>query len=395
MNILKALAALLLLPIRNEALAMTLEIRASRLPLAMVCPASMQSTSSYTLDTDGEAARLGTAVHEWLGQKIATQDIGNDEIFETLAIKYNLKADDVRSLSIRAWKLWREIEQWFPSPIVEGSLSKDLGPVRLTGHVDVMRYRPDTQTLFVNDHKTGWLDGDHSDQVKAYALMGLEQFPEAVTAHTCIMRVRDYSTDFDQYTRDQLAAWSERVVDRLISDRDKYHPGRHCSFCPRRLTCDAYRDWIRWAIEILTGSTVYDLKASTSPDPQTITDVYDAKSNLDHCIKEAAAVLKALALSSNEGTLKKTDGMQLQLVDQIQTSILFRQAWPILQKIVDEDFYNDVFNIDKGNLQKLVKLGAGHGQKGKAVAALMEQLEAAGAITENKITRLENRKAQP
>lgn len=353
----------------------------------------MQGTP-YTIDTDGPAARLGTAVHEWLAQKIATQTIGNDEHFETLAIKYNVKADDVRSLSLRAWKLWREIEQWFPSPIVEGSLAKDLGPVKLTGHVDVMRYRPDTQTLFVNDHKTGWLDGDHSDQVKAYALMGLEQFPEASLVHTCIMRVRDFSTDFDQYSRDQLAAWSERVVDRLISDAEKYHPGRHCAFCPRRLTCEAYRDWIRWAMEILTGSTVVDLKLATSPDPQTITDVYDAKSNLDHCIKEAADVLKTLA-HTNQGTLKKTDGMQLQLIDQIQTSIMFRQAWPILQKLVDEDFYNDVFTVEKGNLHKLVKLGAGHGQKGKAVAELMEQLEEAGAITENKVTRLENRKATP
>lgn len=365
-----------------------MKIRASRLPLAMVCPASMQATD-YVLDSDGDAARLGSAVHEWLGKRIATQAIEGDEAFDLLAVKYTLPVDDIRALSIRAWKLWREVEQWFPSPVVEGVVEKDLGQLQMTGHVDVMSYNAESRIVFVNDHKTGFLDSDHSDQVRAYGLMALDRFPDADQVHTCIMRVRDYTTDHANYSKAELVAWSQRVVQRVVEEQESYQPGRHCSFCPRRMTCKAFADWVRWAFELLSSGEIIDMSGSASPE--LVRKVYDAKSALSRLLEEAGEVLKTLAMARG-GVLEKDDGMQLQMISQIRRVIMFKEAWPLLSKRVEEDFWNQVFAVGKTELIKIIRLGAGRGEKERAVAELMQSLEDAGAIAEETINRLENRK---
>lgn len=368
-----------------------MKIRASRLPLAMVCPASMQP-ADYDLNSDSEPARLGTAVHEWLAMRIAKpEQLLGDEAFEHLGVKYSLEVDDIRALALRAWQLWREVQQWFPRPQIEVAMSIDLGVglVELTGHCDVVSYSEEQRIVFVNDHKTGFLDSDHSEQVKAYGLMALQKFPAAEQVHTCVMKVRDFVTDHANYSRSELMGWADRVVERLVNEGQSYQPGRHCSFCPRRLTCQAFSDWVRWAVELLSGGDFIDFTGS--PTPELVRKVYDAKAVLKRLADEAQEVLRTLTAGSG-GSLSRDDEYQLQLVSQIRQTVLFRESWPVLSGLVEQDFWNQVFRVSKTELLTLIKLGAGRGEKKQAVVELMAKLEAMGALAETTIERLELRK---
>lgn len=376
-----------------------MKIRASRLPLAMTCPAS-NHPEAYKLNADSHAARLGTAVHEWLATRIASPaelSALGDEAFEQLVVKYSLDSEEsaagvsvneLRRLCLAAHRLWREVEHWFPSPAVEVSLEKDLDGIELTGHVDCLSYVESTRTIHVNDHKTGFLDSDHGDQIRAYGLMALDRYPDADRVHTCLLRVRDFERDHETYTRAELLAWAERVRARLLVDADVYNPGRHCAFCPRRLTCAAFRDWMAWALSILIGSPVILEDWGTS---QEVAQVHAAKSSVDKLIKEATESLRSFVMAKG-GRVDCGDGYELVIRSQVSQEITFAESYPLLSKLVPTENLNDVFKVRKGALHSIVKAGAGRGEKGSAVVDLMAQLEQLGALNDITRERMERRK---
>lgn len=368
-----------------------LTIRASRMPLALNCPPSLDAPYDFNIDT--EAARLGNAVHEHNAKRIENPSfVPDDEYFRLLQVKYGLTEEsDLKRLSHNSWKLWLEIKDknWFLKPKVEKAHSVTIGKITYTGHLDVSDHQ--LQTNFVADHKTGFLDHDVIPQIKVYGLLSFDMYPDTYTCYTVVPRPRYFSIDQEPYTRDELMAWHEYVENRLLNERNAFNAGTHCSSCPRRLTCQAYRDWVQSAFELLSGPVKNDLTVES--DPKQIEAVYSARLVLDKLQKEAQAVLKALA-ASNMGSLPLTDGYVLRIESEVHKKIRYKQALPVLQERFEADELGEFIEVRKTKLFDHVYKSTGRGQKKHAAEELMSALEAADAVIEETVDKLVRRKAQ-
>ncbi len=371
---------------------MIASIRCSRLPLALLCPASQQP-GEYATTSDGDAARLGTACHEVMAYRIGG-GVFDDFHVGVIAVKYGVDRDELAALSRKAFRLWEEVAKWFPAPHTEVALLADHGDFTLTGTADILSYDADRKTVFVADLKTGFLDSDHADQVKGYAYLSLRQFPEAEQAHTILLRVRDYVCDHGNYSREELEAWFSRVVERLSDEATAYNPGRHCAHCPKWSTCPAYRDHARGAYDVLTTFFRPGEIGQLSHAP-AVAQIYNSIKTLEKLCSDARDALKSQA-QQNGGAVQVDDDYELRLVGQVRQTIRFDQAFPILRKQLSWEEIASAVSVSKGKVQELVKAKAGKGEKGRAAAALMEELDGAGALDEQIIERLElKRKEQP
>lgn len=368
-----------------------LTIRASRMPLALLCPPSLDAP--YDLNIDTEAARLGNAVHEHNAKRIENPSfVPDDEYFRLLTVKYSLTEEsDLKRLCFNSWKLWLEIKgkNWFIKPKVEKAHQVTIGDITYTGHLDVSDYQ--LQTNFVADHKTGFLDHDYSSQIKVYGLLSFDMYPDTHQCYTVVPRPRYFTIDQMPYTRDELMAWHEYVQNRLLNERSAFNAGTHCSFCPRRLTCAAYRDWVQSAFELLSGPVKNDLTVHS--DPKQIEAVYSARLALDKLQKETQAVLRTLA-EANRGSLPLTDGYELRIESEIHKKIKYKQALPVLQERFQPDEIAEFVEVRKTKLMDHVYKSTGKGQKKHAAEELMSALEAADAVIEETVDKLVRRKAQ-
>lgn len=367
-----------------------LTIRASRMPLALLCPPSLDAP--YDLNIDTEAARLGNAVHEHNAKRIENPSfVPDDEYFRLLSVKYSLTEEsDLKRLCFNSWKLWLEIKSknWFITPKVEKAHQVTIGSITYTGHLDVSDYQ--LQTNFVADHKTGFLDHDASPQIKVYGLLSFDMYPDTHMCYTVVPRARYFANDEEPYTRDELMAWHEYVENRLLNERHAFNTGSHCSFCPRRLTCNAYRDWIRNAFELLSGPVKNDLTVTS--DPKEIEAVYSARLAIDKLQKDAQAVLKTLA-AANMGRLPLTGGYELRTESEIHKKIRYKQSLPVLQERFTADELAEFVEVRKTKLMDVVYRNTGKGQKKHAAEDLMSQLEAVDAVYEETVDKLVKRKA--
>lgn len=366
-------------------------IRASRLPLTMACPQSWQ-TDGYDVQPDLEAARLGTAVHEYLAAQIAgTIPLGeSDEMFDALAIKHHVEKESLRMLTMIASKLWQQIADWFPQPQIEVAISHQFPMLRLSGHIDVLSYIPQEQLIVVNDHKTGWVDADHYHQVMGYGFLALQQYPEAERVHIVVSRVRDFQTDHETYTREQIMGWAETMLRRIAEP--VYNPGKHCSFCPRRLTCPAYRDWIHSAMHIVLDApdshANHDLRKR--PDyAEQIQRIYEAKATLSKALDEVQDILKTLATESM-GSIPCGQNYLLRIESSPRTEILFSKAWDLIRPIIPDDQLDSIISISKKKLIDLVRSQAGRGQKKHAEDDFLAQLESKQALQQHTIEMLKH-----
>jgi hypothetical protein len=200
-----------------------LTIRASRVPLALACPASLDTPYEFNIDT--EAARLGNAVHEHNAKRISDPAFfPDDEYFRLLQVKYSLSSEsDLKRLCFNCWKLWLEVQgkKWFIHPLTEVAHQATIGRITYTGHLDVSDHQ--LQTNFVADHKTGFLDTDFSAQIKVYGLLSFDMYPETDSCYTVVPRPRDFTIDQEPYTRDELMAWHSFVENRLLNERHVFN----------------------------------------------------------------------------------------------------------------------------------------------------------------------------
>lgn len=364
-------------------------VRSSRMPLAMKCPPSILP-AKYQLNADDDPARLGTAVHEWLSMKLQGQGGVSDEVFELLAVKYTLPMDEIRILSLRAWELWQTVSKYFPQPQVELEVnSAALHPLIQKGHIDVLYYSEQTRTIFILDHKTGWLDADATHQIKSYAYQALETFPGADRVRTLLARVREFTTDGDTYSKEELVAWGDYARRRITQGSNDYNPGRHCTYCSHRLNCMAYQDWISKSIQLLLG---LDVDKPITPD--MIGKVYDAKQSIDKLSDSVQELLKTMA-GANNGSLDCGDGVyELRLEDEARTEILYSNSHTILKQELDlsPDEWDEIIRIKKTALSQHVMDNAARGQKKKVWTALLERLEQAQATRETTQRKLVHRK---
>jgi hypothetical protein len=360
------------------------KVRCSRLPLALLCPASTVNAGPIH-DAPNEAADIGTAIHDWLSKRIRHIDLDPIDVARRHAVDVN----ECSMLCKWAYRAWDKISDHFPDARTEVSMAFGM----LTGTADVLTTPAlcDGETR-VLDFKSGRSETDHWNQVRGYAWMSLQNYPEATGAYGAVLRVRDQVIDGERWTRDELEAWYTGLEHKL-AHRDRFNPGTHCQYCPRGLTCEAKTALIIQAAAVLLGQK---LNASDIPaDPVARGDFLSALIEQCRMIEKTTDAIRGVVKSEVAlagGKLPMSDGREICIKQERREPILFAEAWPLLQEIVPEAQFNDVFGVGKGALEKIVKASAGRGQKEKAYEMLRDNLKAVGALGGEVVEKLEIRK---
>jgi hypothetical protein len=354
-------------------------VRCSALPLAVTCPPSLLPASPRVESADDLAARNGSAVHHLLAVGIRT-----GQWIDPLdaAALFDAEPDEVGRLSLWARRAWEQLSHHFPAPQTEVPFSLTSGAgVELTGHLDVLSV-PDDEVR-VCDFKTGRVDDSHDDQLRGYAYLALLNHPSAARAYSALIRVRDQVCDGRYYERAELERWWTRTLERL-RDLETHRPGRHCSGCPRRLSCPAVAKLIEHSMHILRTD-----RLDGAPTPTTVGRVYDAAKVLEQATELALEAVR-LQVAAHGGKLLIGGGRQLELKETTTRKIDPRIALPLLQDFLpDRERLADCLTVSKSKVEKAVMDGAPRGQKGAAVQVLLGCLEEAGALQSHTTQRLE------
>ena len=145
-------------------------MRASRLPLSLLCPAS-QLEPAVKIGGDPSAADLGTAAH-WMLTGLVSGKRQFEDMHEA-ALVHRVPLEELQMLVGIGWRCWRQVAEHFPAPAVEVAMSNEgsgESPV-LTGHCDVLSVSDGI--VRVADYKTGRINAKHDAQLRAYALLAM------------------------------------------------------------------------------------------------------------------------------------------------------------------------------------------------------------------------------
>jgi Protein of unknown function (DUF2800) len=364
--------------------------RASSLPRELACPASHVEPSeqlAIPLVNDGEDAATGSAAHQVVAGRITGQRIDDD--VGIAAAQWKVDPEEVGMLSAIAVKHWREIERFFPSPLVEVSLGPEhmgSGAV-LTGHADVISIDAGERQARIADWKFGRLDLDFTDQLRAYAWLALKKWPHLESAYAATIRVRAGEIDGQKWDRQELDQWAAESAAKLSVRA--YNPGPHCRFCPRRLECPAIGAYLKQAATALEAADIFGLESSSR-----MGYLLDCIKVLEGVMEKAKSAIKD-AVSAAGGRLETDDGRELVLSTQerrkIAASAKSKEILTGFGGMTEEEWYS-VLTVGKTKVEEVVKSQAPRGSKGSAAKDVIDTLAEAGQLSTQYIEKLEIRR---
>lgn len=363
-------------------------VRASSLPLAISCSQSLD-TSGLRIGGNREPADLGSAAHALLAAHI-TGDFAIEAA--DIAAEFDVDLEELEKLAAWGWSAFRSLDKWFPLPEVEKELAwtDEENGVRLTGRLDVLQ-SPIDGRIFVEDHKSGRLDSDSKDQIRAYCFLGLKHFPEADSAYGGIIRIRDQVTDGWVWTRRQLNAWWAGAV-RKLKDQTFRPSYQACGHCPRGATCPAKTEILTQAAEFLIDRA-QSWELPETERNQFVGDLYRRYKFVAKTIEDLAAMVKAFVVEQG-GAIPIGNDQQLEIRKENHRHIDFPQAWGTLESALGKTSLMRLLEISRKKLDAAVGEKAAYRQKTKAIKALMDQLTADGAITTKTVEKLEIKRCE-
>lgn len=362
-----------------------LSIRASAMPMASKCPASVRRPSLPVAETC-EPADLGSATHEALRPLAEGGSIPWDSLPE-IALRWNVDADDLRSLCAMAGKLWPTVQDSFRGAMTEVEYRREIAPgVELTGHLDLLAVNGTVARA--GDWKSGRKDADYSEQMRAYGTLVLLDEPQLTEVTVTILWIRDGDIENYTMTRDDAVRWIRQVRDRVVRWDGTYRPGAHCQYCPRSHECHARNALVRRDVAILLDVDI--AKALSEMTPGQVIDLYKKAAIVE---KTAGYVRAAVRAHVEENGALVADGRRLDLVEEQRRALDPIAAWPVLEAegFRDEEFA-EVIDMSVSRTEKLVATRAGRGKGAAAVRAISAKLEAAGAVKVGTVKKLTERR---
>jgi len=358
-----------------------IQLRCSALPLAFRCPGSARP-GAVPVNESHEAADVGTAGHEGLAELVRTGRIDWDAV-PALAQKHEVDAAELRVMLALGVKLWQQVRESFPNASAEVEMKHEIGPVLLTGHADVMA--ASATVLRVADWKLGRLDSNYREQLLGYCALGLLKTPQAVSAESGILWVREQEYEPHTMTRAGLFDWLARVEQELVQWDGVFRPGTHCQYCPRSHECVAANALARRDMAILMDQDLpgrledaETVRALVRAEPDKAVALLEIARRAE---KQAGRVIQAIKDEvirggPVEGEAKR---LEIQLSEKRHLNVL--QAFPVLQEEFPEDEdLAQVISISLAKAESLVSKRAVKGQAAKAVRELGDKLAKAGAI---------------
>lgn len=346
-----------------------LNLRASSMPLIMVCPGAAR-IPSVRIHEGGDAANLGSAVHRALRAVVAGVGVPWDEM-SAIATQYGCDEDELRMLCAMGSKLWGQIRESFPLALTEVQLSYPLGQHAITGTADILSVA-DPSVVRVADWKTGRKDHDYSQQLRAYAALAMTQCPDATNATATILWVRSGEIENYTMTRAQALLWLDSVAQNVICWKGTYEAGPHCQHCPRSHECEAASAMMRRDAALI-GT---DAEAIATMQPADVLRLYHAADAAAKAAKRVHEAIKGRVLQAGDiaagGSVLTIDTEKRRRLDTIK-------AWPILDEVL-EDELSDCVSISISEVEKRAAKRAGRGKGAAAVRDLGDRLAKAEAI---------------
>lgn len=351
------------------------------MPLAFLCPGSARA-ATLPINEDFAAARLGSAVHEALRALAETGAVHWGALPE-IAGRHAVAIDDVRMLCGLASKMWPTLAPSFPDAMTEVPLSahfigRNGDAVHLTGHADLLSVRGTVARL--GDWKTGRIDVDHAQQMRAYAALTLLENTELSEVTVTVIWIRDGEIENYTMRSDGLTSWTRELIERVAEWDGTFRPGRHCSRCHRSHECDAATALARRDVAVIADRAIVaraEAELATMAPAEIVALRQKAELVKRYAFRVEEAI-KAHVLAHGDVV---ADGVRL-TVDRVEKRELDPVvAWPVLEAagFKDGDFA-DCMTIGISKVEKRAAEKAGRGNGAAAVRELAKKLDDAGAV---------------
>ena len=226
----------------NTDTAEDLTVRASSMPLAMVCPGSVRGGLGVAVDPYHPASETGVCAHEVFRQ-IADEELDDlPDSFEQTCSSYSVSADDLRPMMHTVLRCWQSIRSEYPNSIGEQQMSAQIVPgLTVTGRPDRYSLVKDGNTTIIRvfDLKSGFLDTDAQNQIRTYWALVWSTVDGPVKFQADLCRPRLDAHDQMAWSEATMLKWLGRVRDEVYQWDSVYRPGSHCYRCPLALACEA------------------------------------------------------------------------------------------------------------------------------------------------------------
>ncbi len=364
-----------------------ISIRCSALPRIAQCPASA-NPPAVKIDPPSEAGVMGTATHEFCAGMVANKPLD----VAALAVKHDVDPDELAKLCGLSRGAWRTLAEHFPHPTPEHSMTfidADAG-VTLTGTADVASVNG--VEVAILDWKSGWADREHSDQVRGYAWLVMQERPEIDTARTHVLNLRRGVVDHHVYTRAELAAWWEALILDLKLTPDTYRPSPDaCGFCPRSHECPARTVMLRHALQVIekVGGGVDEPMVFGGVEMSQALEFAKAAESFAELVR---SIVRTQVIASG-GTMPIDDDYEFFMDLGQKREINFAAGEDVLVAYAGEK-WREAVTIGNGKIEKIVGEYAPKGQKGKMVKAMWAALDSADAIEVKPTSTLRVRKRE-
>lgn len=354
-------------------------IHPSSLPRVFACPASLLPCTA-PVNTSTPESELGTAVHSFLREHVRR----NDPAMDRWPLPTAVDREQFTILARAGMTLWRESLSGYMQ-LVQCEVPMQAGI--LEGTADLLDVSTWLDRVCIADWKTSWRsEADYAHQLRAYAWLAMAHHPSIQHAVVSTVWLRELSVETAHYTRQDLEDWYLQL-EQLVQDPEKPHaPGRACAFCPRQHECAARTSMLQQSVGWLEG-THQDWLRDMQITPAILGLLHERRKQVEAACAALAKVEKA-ALEAIGGALELDDERTLVLVREEQRKIKYQAGREILRRVLGEQL-EGVLRIGKGDLEKAIAAGAPRGQKGARIAAVMEELTAAGAVESTFIEKLE------
>lgn len=333
-------------------------VRASSMPLAVSCPASI-SGEGVQVDSFDPTATDGVEVHRAIAMALRGEDYppfdgsnaGDNEDMVALALAY------------------AQQNGMMPGALTEVHLEHP--PFSAT--LDVFMPYSRGEEADLTDWKTTHREDDHEAQIIAQCAAAFANYPKlpAITAHTVYLR--NEGAIKKRYTRAWVEQWAEEFVHNTLKHPEIYRPGDWCARCKRKYGCEGLRAMRREiAATFLAdgqGMLTRDNVAEMRFKVKLIKGVCD---EFDKMVRDEVL---------NHGPIALGEGKELRALDINTDTIDILRAWATLTGTFADSDLAKFVEVRKTAMLKLIEAGAPRGQKSKAAEAFMEKLRAEGAVT--------------
>lgn len=362
-------------------------IRPSSMDLFMRCAQSAAEPpgeEELLIDSAGDAAELGNAVHVAIAEIIAGKKPPPCPKGHSKG-EYNMLVSAGR-------RAWEALKDHLPEPNTEVRLEGK----HYSGTVDV-----ESQPAHaIVDWKTGRVESSYEYQMLAYAALAAKNHGgEAWTVY--VVHLRENYMDRRIFRREDLVAFGKKLQAQMkvMAEGKKYSAGPHCSQCLRFATCPAR--------EQATGAAITALALITKPgdEKDAIAGVQRTSLPSDPKelgpyladIREKAAYLEKLArhakdaireLVAQEGPFDAGDGKVLALVKQDKREIDALKAWPVLTQYLTPEKIAGCMSLSVTQIQDAIHDTVPRGEKLKTSKAFFEEAGERGAISTKRIWQL-------